>query len=71
MISYQPFWQTLEKRGITTYQLIYKMGILPDTIQRMRDKKPITTKTINKLCISLECSVGDILEYVYVDNEEV
>ena len=41
MISYEPFWKTINERKITTYQLIYKQGILPDTIQRLRSGKTI------------------------------
>ena len=36
MISYEPFWQTIRRKNISTYQLIYEHGILPDTIQRLR-----------------------------------
>ncbi len=64
MISYEPFWKTLQEREMSTYTLIYKHGILPDTLQRLRDGKTITTKTLNTLCSVLECSVSDILEYV-------
>ena len=47
MISYEPFWQTIRRKNISTYQLIYEYGILPDTIQRLRSGKTITTKTLN------------------------
>lgn len=70
MISYDPFWQTLQERGISTYKLIYEHGILPDTIQRLRDGKTITTKTINTLCIVLGCNVSDILQFVPEDENE-
>lgn len=63
MISYDPFWQTLRQKNISTYQLIYEHGILPDTIQRLRSGKTITTKTLNTLCGVLNCQVGDILTF--------
>lgn len=68
MISYEPFWKTIRERSISTYQLI-GYGILPDTIQRLRSGKPITTKTLNSLCIALNCTVSDILEFVADENE--
>ncbi len=68
MISYEPFWRTIRERKISTYQLIC-YGILPDTIQRLRSGKPITTKTLNNLCIALECTVPDVLEYVLDEDE--
>ena len=68
MISHGPFWKTIRERSISTYQLI-GYGILPDTIQRLRSGKPITTKTLNSLCIALNCTVSDILEFVADENE--
>ena len=56
MISYEPFWQTLRQKNISTYKLIYEYGILPDTIQRLRSQKTITTKTINTLCTVIHMS---------------
>lgn len=64
MISYEPFWRTLKERNISTYHLINKQGILPDTIQRLRNGRPITTTTINTLCVVIGCTVDEILEYV-------
>ena len=64
MISYEPFWKTINERKITTYQLFYKQGILPDTIPRLRSGKTITTQTINTLCSVINCEVSDIMKYV-------
>lgn len=68
MISYEPFWNTLKERNISTYQLINKQGILPDTIQRLRSGRPITTTTINTLCMVIGCTVDEIMEYVPEDD---
>lgn len=64
MISYEPFYNTLYKKGITEYALIYKNGIPANTIHRMKHGKPITTTTLDTLCSILECRVEDILEYI-------
>lgn len=63
MISYQPFYDTLLRKGVTEYALIYRNGIPANTLHRMKHGKAITTKTLNTLCDILECSVSDILEY--------
>ena len=68
MISYEPFYQTLYKKGVTEYQLIYKQGLSANTLHRMKHGKDISTKTINTLCFILDCNVGDILCYL-PDNE--
>lgn len=64
MISYGPFYQTLYRKGITEYYLIFKQGVTANTIHRMKHSKAITTTTLNTLCEILNCRVEDILEYV-------
>lgn len=64
MISYRPFYETLYKKKITEYMLIFKHGIPANTLHRMKHGEAITTKTLDALCSVLECNVSDILEYV-------
>lgn len=64
MISYQPFYDTLFKKNVTEYALIYKFGLPANTIHRMKHNKPITTTTLDTLCEILQCRVEDILEYI-------
>ncbi len=69
MISYKPFWNTLNKRNMSTYDLIYKNGLSANTVHRMKKGKDITTKTINELCFILNCSVSEIIEYHETDDD--
>ena len=64
MISYEPFYQTLYKRNITEYHLIYKEGLSANTLYRMTKGMPITTKTLDSLCYILDCEVSDIIIHV-------
>lgn len=57
------FFQTLLKKNITEYHLIYKEGISANTIHRMKKGLPITTKTLDALCFILDCEVQDIIEH--------
>lgn len=61
MISYKPFYETLLKKNITEYQLIFKEGISANTLHRMKKGLPITTKTLDVLCFVLDCEVDDII----------
>lgn len=61
VISYSPFFQTLLKKNMTEYQLIFKEGISANTLHRMKKGLPITTKTIDTLCFILDCEVDDII----------
>lgn len=64
MISYEPFWKTLKKRGISTYTLITKHNISSATIDRMKKGGGISTLKIDDFCRILNCNVEDIIEYL-------
>ena len=64
VISYEPFYRTMFKRGITEYHLIYKEGFSANILHRMKHGQNITMKTLDTLCFILDCGVSDIIEYV-------
>ena len=63
MISYKPFYETLYKKNITEYNLIYKQGFSANTLYRIKQGKHISTKTLDALCEVLDCRVQDIIQY--------
>lgn len=63
MISFDKLWETMDKRGVSTYQLREKCGIDSKTIRRLRANENMETKTLDKLCAVLQCSLEDIAEY--------
>ena len=67
MITYMPFWKTLEKSGESTYTLFNSYGISSDTLHKLRHNKPINTTTIDDLCTILNCRIEDIAEYIPFD----
>ena len=68
MISYAPFYETIKKKGITTYKLVNTYGLSRSLLDRLKHNKPISTVTINDLCMFLDCKVEDILMYVKEDD---
>ena len=64
MISYAPFYDTLFKKGITEYNLIFKQGFSANTIHRIKKGEAISTKTLDALCYALDCEVSDIIKFV-------
>ena len=64
MISYEPLWQTMKDRGITTYTLIYKLGFSAYTVTNLRRNKSITMHTLEKLCSALNCTPNDVVKFV-------
>lgn len=62
MISYDPLFKTMERKGITAYRLV-KMGFSASTLQSIKHGNSMTMKTLNYLCELLDCSVCDVIEY--------
>jgi len=63
MISYEPFYDTLLKKGLTEYYLIFKQGFSANTLHRMKKGEAISTKTLDALCYALDCEVCDIIKF--------
>lgn len=64
MISYEPFYQTMKKKGFSTYKLVNDYGLSRSLLDRLKHNKPISTVTLNDLCIILDCKVEDILTFI-------
>ena len=62
MVSYAPLWQTLKEKEITTYALIHKYGINPQTIDALKHDKGISIYTLDRLCLILNCTPNDVIE---------
>ena len=64
MIVFDKLWETMKQRGVSTYVLREKCGIDSKTIRRLKANENIETKTLNKICEALDCTIGDIAEYI-------
>lgn len=67
MIKFDRLWETMRRKGVSTYLLREKCGIDNKTIRRLRANENIETKTLNKLCTVLDCDLSDIAEFVKDD----
>ena len=63
MITFEPFYQTLKRRKLSTYVLVNKYNVSRSLLDRLKHNKPVTTMTINDLCAILNCDVNDIMRY--------
>ena len=63
MISYEPLYETMKEKNISTYKLINEFGVSRSLLDRLKHNKPISTVTLNDLCKFLDCRVEDILVY--------
>ena len=64
MISYEPFWETLKIKNISTYVLREKYNISPNTLTRMKNNKYLSMRTVEDFCKILDCEIDDIVKYI-------
>lgn len=67
MISYAPLWETMKRKGATTYTIRSKgkdENISGSTVKRLQNNESVSTNTLNALCKILDCKLSDIAEYV-------
>lgn len=64
VITFDRLWATMEEKGVSTYWLREKCGIDRKTIRRLRANDNIETKTLNKLCTALDCTLEDIAQFI-------
>lgn len=62
MISYEPLFETMKEKKITSYRL-FKMGFPQSNYYAIKRGENISTHTINELCHILHCDVSDIMTY--------
>lgn len=61
MINYDPFWTTLKHRNLSQYQLVHTHHFSAGQLNRIRNSKHVSTHTLEKLCIILQCEVQDLV----------
>lgn len=64
MITFDPFWQLMEQRKISTYALEYTYELNPADISRLKHNHNFTLSSIDKFCYQFACQPGDILLYI-------
>ena len=64
MIRFNKLWDTMAKKGFSTYTLREKCGIDSKTVRRLKANENIETKTLDKLCTALDCKIEDIVEFI-------
>mgnify|MGYP001139922517 CR=1 FL=1 len=64
MIIFDKLWITMKQKGVSSYRLRESCGIDSKTIRRLKANENIETKTLNKLCIALNCKLEDIAEFI-------
>ena len=63
MISYNKLWETMNEKSISQYRLKQE-GIDVHTIHDLKRNKNITMLTLEKICLILNCTPNDVVEFI-------
>ena len=68
-ISYNRLWKLLIDKGMRKNDLQKIANISPSTITKMGHNETVTTETLIKICVALECTMDDIVEVTTTGKE--
>ena len=68
-VCYDKLFHMMIDKRMTNSQLMAKAGFSANIITRLKKNKYISLESIEKLCIAMECSVDDILEFQEKEND--
>lgn len=68
-ISYKPLWHLLLEKDMNKSDLKEKAQITSNVIARMSKNTYVDLKTIEKICIALNCSPNEIFEIIKDKDE--
>ena len=68
MISYAPLFETMKRRGVTSYRL-ERMGVSRATYYSIKQGNSVSTNTIDQLCTLLHCTVGEVMEFIEPEGD--
>lgn len=69
-ISYNKLWKLLVDKKMSKADLRKAAGIAPNTMTRLRRDEEVTLAVLNKICMTLEVDIGDIMEFLPEEVEE-
>lgn len=63
MIDFEPLWQTMKRKNVSSYALINKYGLSRGMLDKLKHNRNVTLQTVGRLCEILDCEIQDIVIY--------
>ena len=64
IIFYDPLWDTMKRKGISTYALIKDYSFSKGTLDALKHNRNISMRTLNDICNILSCKVEDVIVHI-------
>lgn len=67
--SYKKLWKILIDRDMNKSDLIQKANITSNIVAKMGRGEDVSMESLCKICLALDCEIGDIMELNIKDNK--
>lgn len=65
--NYNKLWKLLIDKNLMKKDLMEKTGITSSTIAKMGKNQAVSMEVLGKICMALDCNIGDIVDVVKED----
>lgn len=63
-VSYNKLWKLLIDKKMKKKDLQYAAGVSSSLITKLGRDEPVTTTVLMKICATLQCDIGEIMEII-------
>ncbi len=63
-ISYNKLWKILIDKKMRKMDLQNLAGLSSTSIAKLGKDEPVTMEVLIKICIALDCNIGDIVDFI-------
>lgn len=60
--NYNKLWKLLIDKNMMKKDLMAKTNITSSTIAKMGKNKAVSMEVLGKICVALDCNIGDIVD---------
>lgn len=64
VVDYKKLWILLIKKNITKPEFRQIANLSPATLTKLNKNEYVSLEILTRICISLDCNIGDILDVV-------
>ncbi len=68
MINYDPLWETMRQKHLSTYCLIKDYQFSKGTLDSLKQNRNVTVNTLDRLCQILQVPIESVVQ-ITLDNE--
>lgn len=69
-VSYKKLWKLLIDKDMKKKDLQANAGISWATVTKLSKGETVSMEVLMKICKTLDCNIGDIMDLVSVENEK-